>query len=155
MSGLGTLKFTILTFWMAPWETSKTSLKSRVSTHFRCPWAGGHKSLFQDGEYATVFSQSFHHRFLRCKPCWIPRMTLQMCSKYENHNTKASLGAPEGFVNRFVTLFTMQTILDTENYATNVVRVRKSRYKSWLGCLRRLCEQICHAIYGTPRQTPV
>ena len=137
MSGLGAPEFRILAFWMAPWKTLKTSLKRRVSTHFRCPWAGGHKSLFQDGEYATFLSQFFHHRFLRCKPCWIPRMTLQICSEYESHQTKAGLGAPEGFVNRFVTLFTMQTILDAENYATNVVRVRKSRYKSWLGVLQK------------------
>ena len=105
MSGLGAPEFRILAFGMAPWKTLKTSLKRRVSTHFRRPWAGGHKSLFQDGEYATFLSQFFHHRFLRCKPCWIPRITLQMCSEYENHDTKAGLGASGSFVNRFVTSF--------------------------------------------------
>ena len=60
-------------------------------------------------------------------------MTLQMWSEYDNHETKAGLGAPEGFVSRFVTLFTMQTMLDTENYVTNVVRVRKSQYKAGSG----------------------
>ena len=31
------------------------------------------------------------------------QMTLQMCSEYENYDTKAEVGAPEGFVSRFVT----------------------------------------------------
>ena len=105
MFGLGAPKFRILTFWMAPWKTLKTSLKRCVSTHFQRPWAGGHKSLFQDGEYATFLSQFFHHRFLRCKPCWISRITLQMCSEHASHDTEAGLGAPGSFVNRFVTLF--------------------------------------------------
>ena len=107
MSGLGAPEFRILSFWMAPWKTLKTSLKRRVSTHFRRPWAGGRKSVFQDGEYATFLGQFFHHRFLRCKPCWIPRTTLQMWSEHANHDTKAGLGAPEGLVNRFVTLFSV------------------------------------------------
>ena len=45
-------------------------------------------------------------------------------------------------------LFTIQTFLDAENYVTNVCRVRKSQYKSWLGLPRRLREQICHVIFG-------
>ena len=44
--------------------------------------------------------------FLRCKSFWIPRITLQMCSERENYDTKAGLGALEGFVSRFVTLIT-------------------------------------------------
>ena len=51
-------------------------------------------------------------------------------------------------------LFTMQTLLDTENDATNVFRVRKSPYKSWLGPPRRLREQICHVIFGKTARTP-
>ena len=58
------------------------------------------------------------------------------------------------WVNLSIIVFTMQTCLDTENYATCVVRARKSRYKSWLGRLRRLCEQICHAIYAHPGKPP-
>ena len=106
MSGLGAPESRILAFWMAPWKALKTSLNRCVSTHFRRPWAGGHKSLFQDGEYATFLSRFFNHRFLRCKPVWIPKITLHLWSGYENHDTKAGLGASEGFVNRFVTQFT-------------------------------------------------
>ena len=94
MSGLGAPEFRILAFWMAPWKTLKTSLKRHVSTHFRCPWAGGHKSLFQDGEYATFLSQFVHHRFLRYKPFWTPRITSQMYAEYENHDTKSWRGPP-------------------------------------------------------------
>ena len=48
--------------------------------------------------------------------------------------------------------FTMQIFLDTEDYTTNVFRRRKLRYKSWLGRLRKLCEQICHVIFGRVRK---
>ena len=51
-------------------------------------------------------------------------------------------------------LFTIQTFLDAENYVTNVCRVRKSQYKSWLGLPRRLREQICHVIFGASRKLP-
>ena len=110
-----TPKFRILTFWTAPRETLKTSLKRRVSTHFRCPWAGGHKSLFQDGEYATFLSQFVHHRFLRYKPFWTPRITSQMYAEYENHDTKAGLDPHEGFVNRFVTLLSAKPTRTPKN----------------------------------------
>ena len=51
-------------------------------------------------------------------------------------------------------VFTMQIFLDTGNYNTNVFRVRKLRYQSWLGHPRRLCEQIRHVIGGKTGPDP-